>query len=233
MHQLIERLQHFQRRYRTQLSRSDQEWLHHTQQQIAFDLARLAHLADSSSVAPDATEPPLSPRKVEPIAQLMEQIVRLAQNTTEMVQTALSPQQKAGTQDLDATGARPPQPATGGDGATVDAILILLGKNDRVEPDQEALDGTARDPSTAHSGPLADPRGDATVVHTYHRPNEASMSPSPQDPAFGLPHDADAASPVLRAQKMVLEEQIKALRRLRPKGAGSAGKRHRARRSEL
>ena len=42
MNQMVERLQHFQRRYRTQLSRTDQEWLYHTQQQIAFDLARLA-----------------------------------------------------------------------------------------------------------------------------------------------------------------------------------------------
>jgi hypothetical protein len=44
LERLAQRLQHFQQRYRTQLSRTDQEWLYHTQQQVAFDLAKLAHL---------------------------------------------------------------------------------------------------------------------------------------------------------------------------------------------
>ena len=118
MNQVVERLQHFQQRYQTQLSRTDQEWLHHTQQQIAFDLARLIHLASTGGVIPDATEPPISSRKAEPITQLVKQIVRLAQNTTEMVQTTLSPQQKAEMQDLDPTGGRILQSAASGDGAT-------------------------------------------------------------------------------------------------------------------
>jgi hypothetical protein len=118
MNQVVERLQHFQQRYQTQLSHTDQEWLHHTQQQIAFDLARLIDLASTGGVIPDAMEPPLSSQKAEPIARLMKQIVRLAQNTTEMVQTTLSPQQKAEMQGLDPTGGRILQSAASGDGAT-------------------------------------------------------------------------------------------------------------------
>ena len=78
MNQLAERLQHFQQCYRTQLSRTDREWLYHTQQQVAFDLAQLTHLADTGGVAPNAPKPPEHLQQVEPIEQLAKHIVRPA-----------------------------------------------------------------------------------------------------------------------------------------------------------
>jgi hypothetical protein len=233
MQQVVERLQHFQQRYRTQLSRTDQEWLHHTQQQIEFDLARLTHLLSSGSVTRDATEPPVSCQKAEPITQLMKQIVRLAQNTTEMVQTALSPQQKAEMQDLNATGGRILQSGASGEGATVDAILILLGKNDHPEANQEAADGSATDPSNPHLEPQAGRRSHATASPTAQSLSDASMSALPQQPAPGVPRDAEPAIRLPRDHERTLDEQIKALQRLRPKAAGSSRKRHRTSRSEV
>ena len=96
LNQLVERLQHFQQRYRTQLSRTDQKWLYHSLQQVAFDLAKLTHLADMGGVAPDAPKPAEPLQRVEPGEQLVKQITLLAQNTTAMVQTALLPQQRTG-----------------------------------------------------------------------------------------------------------------------------------------
>jgi hypothetical protein len=63
LEQLARRLQHFQHRYQTQLSRTEQEWLDHTQQQVAFDLARLSNLDDMGGVVPEATAPSEPVRK--------------------------------------------------------------------------------------------------------------------------------------------------------------------------
>jgi hypothetical protein len=89
-------------------------------------------------VAPDAPKPPEPLQQVEPIEQLVKQIIRLAQNTTAMVQTALLPQQRTGTQGLAATTRRIPPSAASSNGATVDAILIVLGKHDQLGAHKEA-----------------------------------------------------------------------------------------------
>ena len=53
LERLAQRLQHFQHRYRTQLSQADQGWLYQAQQQVAFYLAALSQLEDRRAVAPE------------------------------------------------------------------------------------------------------------------------------------------------------------------------------------
>ena len=222
LEQLARRLQHFQHRYRMQLSRTDQEWLYHTQQQVAFDLARLSNLDDMGGVAPEATEPSEPLQELEPTEQLVRQIVSLVQNTTQMIQTVLLPHQKTGKQGLDVTSGRIPHSASSSDGATVDAILIVLGKHNQLEAHEEATDSAASGPSNGHCQPLADRGADTTDVHIHHHLKDTSMPFLPHHEASVGPHHADRNIPVRRYHEMKLDEQIEILGRLRRRLEGSS-----------
>jgi hypothetical protein len=231
--QLARRLQHFQQRYWTQLSRTDQAWLYHTQQRVAFDLARLSNLDDMGGVAPEASEPSESLQELEPTEQLVRQISSLVQNTTQMIQTMLLPRQKAGKQGLDVTSGRSPHPASSSDGATVDAILIVLGNHNQLEAHEEATDGAANGPSDGHRQPLVDRGADITDVHLHHHQKDTSLPFLPQHEASVDPHHADRNISVRRYHEMELDEQIEILGRLRCRLEGSSRKSHRTSRDEL
>jgi hypothetical protein len=91
LEQLLQRLQHFQHRYGTQLSHADQEWLYQAQQQVAFDLAALAQIEYTRGVAPEAPHPL---PEVEPLEPWARPIVQLAQALTQMAQTLPVPRQE-------------------------------------------------------------------------------------------------------------------------------------------
>jgi hypothetical protein len=230
--QLARRLQHFQQRYWTQLSRTDQAWLYHTQQRVAFDLARLSNLDDMGGVAPEASEPSESLQELEPTEQLVRQITSLVQNTTQMIQTVLLPHQKAAKQGLDVTSGRSPHSASSSDGATADAILIVLGKHNQLASHEEATDGVANGPSIGPHQPLADRGADTTDVHLHHYLQDSSLPFLPQHEASVGPHHADRNIPVRRYHEMKLDEQIEILGRLRCRLEGSSRKSHRTSRAE-
>ena len=73
MERIAQRLQHFQHRYRTQLSQADQGWLHQAQQQVAFYLAALSQLEDRRAVAPEVQASLQAAVALEPVTgQLLQ-----------------------------------------------------------------------------------------------------------------------------------------------------------------
>jgi hypothetical protein len=184
-------------------------------------------------MAPEATEPQKPLQEGEPIEQLVRQIVRLAQNTTQRVQTALLPHQEAGMQGLDGTSGRILHSTSSSDGAKVDAILIVVGKHDQLEAHEEASGCAARGPSNSDGGPLADHGADITDVHIHHHLNDTSMPSLPQHEPSVLPHHTDPDIRVLRDHETELDEQIEVLVGLRRRVEVSSRKRHRTSRDEL
>jgi hypothetical protein len=222
LEQLARRLQHFQHRYQTQLSRTEQVWLDHTQQQVAFDLARLSNLDGMSGVVPEATEPSEPHQEVEAMEQLVRQIVNLVQNTAQIIQTKLLPHQKTGKRGLDATDERSPNYASSRDGATVDAILIVLGNHPPVEAHEETSHSAASARSNGRRRPVADHGADATDAPIQHHRKAPSRPFSPQHEASIRPGHANRNIPARRYHEMKADEQIEILGRLRRRLEGSS-----------
>jgi hypothetical protein len=153
--------------------------------------------------------------------QLVRQIANLVQNTAQLIQTKLLPHQKTGKLGLDATNERSPNYASSRDGATVDAILIVLGNHPPLEAHEEASDSAASGRSNGHRQPLADPEADATDVHIHHHRKDTSMPFLPQHEASIRPRHANRNIPARRYHEMKPDEQIEILGRLRHRLEGS------------
>ena len=82
--QLMQRLQHFQQCYGTQLNRVDQRWLYHAQQQLAFYCAEIAQLDALHGVAPGALEAIKEGEVIEPPVRNVGRIASATPQSTEI-----------------------------------------------------------------------------------------------------------------------------------------------------
>jgi hypothetical protein len=123
--QVAQRLQHFQHRFRTQLSQVDQGWLHQAQEQVAFYLAELSQLDDRCAVVLEAPAPL---QEVASLERLARQLLQLAQAAAPMAQTRPVPRQETQRRGRAAAGERTPRSASRTPGIAVHAILIVLGE---------------------------------------------------------------------------------------------------------
>ncbi len=212
LEQLAQRLQHFQQRYGTQLSHADQRWLYQAQQQVAFYRAALPPLDDMHDVAPEAPEPL---QEVEGLEQLASHIVQLAQATAQMTHTMSLPRQETQQRSRGAAGRRIPRSVSTNHGAAVYAILIVLGRNEKQEAQEEASDDAASGPMNGHRGPLADHGAGITNGQTRHDPEGLSMPFVPQHEPRVRTRPPDPGIRSRRYHEMSLEEQLEILGRLR------------------
>jgi hypothetical protein len=212
MERMAQRLQNFQQRYGTQLSHPDQRWLYQAQQQVEFYRAALAPLDDLRGVAPAASEPLQQGGLLE---QLAKQVVQLAQATAQTAQILPVPSQKPQRRGRAAGGGRTPYSVSKSDNAAVYAILIVLGRNEKQESQEEASYDAASGATNGRRGASADHGAGITDGQTRHDPADPSMP-------FVAQHEprlrTDHPDPGIRARRyheMNLEEQLEILGRLR------------------
>jgi len=218
LNQLANRLQHFQQRHGTQLSRADREWLYHAQQQVAFDLVELSQGNDTLGVAPEDHE---LPQEVELIEELTGPIVQLAQAVTQMVQTMRLPRQKPRQRGRAANAAQVPHSPSGTDGAVVYALLIVLGRQEQLGALEKAADGGELRPTNRHDEPMADRGTGPTDDQTDHHRKGTARPLLPRHEMHVRPPQAAPSIQVRRYHEMKIEEQLEILGRLRHRIEGT------------
>jgi hypothetical protein len=212
LEQVAQRLQHFQHRYRTQLSQADQGWLHQAQEQVAFYLAELSQVDDRRAVVPEGPAPLQEVVSLEPLAR---QLLQLAQATAPMAQTPPVPRQETRRRGRDAAGGRAYRSPSRSPGVGVYTILIVLGRHATQAAHEEASDGAASGLANDQRGSSADQGAGTPAGRMRHDLEGSAMRFVPLYESRVRTHPAEPGHQARRDQEMSFEAQIELLRRLR------------------
>jgi hypothetical protein len=205
LEQVGQRLQHFQHRYRTQVSQVDQGWLHQAQEQVAFYLAQLSQLDDRRAVVPEAPAP----------LQEVVSLELLAQQLLQLAQTPLVPRQETRRKGRGAAGGRAHRAPSRSPSVAVYAILIVLGRHATQAAHEQASDGAASGLANDQCGSSADPGAGQPAGQMRHDSEGSAMRFVPLYESRARTHPAEPGPRARRDHETSFEAQLELLRRLR------------------